>query len=138
MLPHQHHDDGDEEEVQGREGEDDRMLPVELKHVLLPLLSLLPLLTLEWTKEGQAGAGGGVMGLVRRAGVGRGTEALAGLVIPDSTHLQAVGRRLGVLALAAARLLPPLLVFRPAAGRLKAASTPTSNLCVNSKLGWNF
>ena len=74
------------------------------------------------------------MGLVSGAGVGWGTEALAGLVVPNPTHLKAGGRCLGVLALAAARLLPPLLVLRPAAGRLKAASTPTSHLCVNSKL----
>ena len=90
------------------------MLPVELKDVLLPLLPLLSLLTLHRAK-GQAGAGGWVMGLVRRAGVGRGTEALAGLVVPDTTHLQAGRGRLGVPALAAARLLPPLLVRRPAA-----------------------
>ena len=114
VLPHQHHYDGDEEEVEGGEGEDDRVLPVELKDVLLPLLPLLPFLTLQWTK-GQAGAGGWVMGLVRRAGVGRGTEALAGLVVPDTTHLQAGGGGLGVPALAAARLLPPLLLQGSAA-----------------------
>ena len=90
------------------------MLPVELEDVLLPLLPLLPLLTLQQTK-GQTGAGGRVMGLVRRAGVSWGTEALAGLVVPDTTHLEAGGGRLGVPALAAARLLPPLLVRGSAA-----------------------
>ena len=90
------------------------MLPVELQDILLPLLPLLPLLTLQRAK-GQAGAGGWVMGLVRRAGVGGGTEALAGLVVPDTTRLEAGCRRLGVPALAAARLLSPLLVRRSAA-----------------------
>ena len=53
VLPDQHHDDGDEEEVEGGEGEDDRMLPVQLKHILLPsLLSLLSLLmTLQRAKK---------------------------------------------------------------------------------------
>ena len=55
------------------------------------------------------------MGLVRRAGVRGGTEALTGLVVPDTSHLKAGGGGLRVLALAAARILPPLLVQRSAA-----------------------
>ena len=50
VLPHQHHYDRDEEEVEGGKGEYDGVLPVELKNLLLSLLSLLPLLTLQRTK----------------------------------------------------------------------------------------
>ena len=76
--------------------------------------------------------------MVRRAGVGWGTEALAGLVVPDPTHLKAGGRCLGVPAVAAACLLPPLLVLRPAAGRLQATSTPTFKLILHLKGGTLF
>ena len=117
VLPHQDNYDGDEEEVEGGEGEDDRVLPVELEDILLPLLPLLSLLTLETLEQakGQAGAGGRVTGLIRRTGVCRRAEALTRLVIPDTTFLEAGGGGLGVLALAAAGLLPPLLVCRSTA-----------------------
>ena len=75
------------------------------------------------------------MGLVRRAGAGGGTEALAGLVVPDTSHLQAGRGRLGVPALAAARLLPPLLVLVPAAGRFQATATPTGKLVLHLQGG---
>ena len=127
VLPHQHHDDRDEQQVEGGEREDHRMFPVELEHVLLlSLLPLLALLSLQGGDQWQAGAGGRIVGLVRRARVGWRAEARAGLVVPDpanleaggyqshhnqqSHHLQAGRGRLGVRAVAAARLLLPHLV----------------------------
>ena len=127
VLPHQHHDDRDEQQVEGGEREDHRMFPVELEHVLLlSLLPLLALLSLQGGDQWQAGAGGRVVGLVRRARVGWRAEARAGLVVPDPANLEAGGYHnnqshhshhleagrggLGVRALAAARLLLPHLV----------------------------
>ena len=130
VLPHQDHDDRDEQQVEGGEREDHRMFPVQLEHVLLlSLLPLLALLSLQGGDQWQAGAGGRVVGLVRRARVGWRAEARAGLVVPDpanleaggyqshhnhqshqSHHLEAGRGRLGVRAVAAARLLLPHLV----------------------------
>ena len=103
------------------------MFPVQLEHVLLlSLLPLLALLSLQGGDQWEAGAGGRVVGLVRRARIGWRAEARAGLVVPDpanleaggfhshqshqSHHLEAGRGRLGVRAVAAARLLLPHLV----------------------------
>ena len=80
--------------------------------LLLLLLLLLPLLPSSlWVDcRWHAGASHRIVGVILRAGIRWWAEALARLVIPSSSPLQAGGGGLGVPALAAARLLPPLLV----------------------------
>ena len=73
--------------------------------------------------------------MILRTGVRWWAEALARLVIPNFAPLQAGGGGRGVLALAAAGLLLPLLVLRSAAGRLKTTPTPTRHLVLNLKVG---
>ena len=76
-----------------------------------------------------------IVGVILRTGVRWWAEALARLVIPNFAPLQAGGGGRGVLALAAAGLLLPLLVLRSAAGRLKTTPTPTRHLVLNLKVG---
>ena len=109
------------------------MLPVELELLLLLLLPLLPLLWVDCRCH--TGAGDWVVGVILRAGVRGWAEALARLVIPGSTSLQAGRGGRGVPALAAARLLPPLLVLGPTAGRFQATATPTGKLVLHLQGG---
>ena len=114
------------------------MFPVEREQplLLLLLLLLLPLLSLLWVDcRCHTGAGHWIVCVILRAGVRGWAEALARLVIPSSSPLQAGGGGRGVPAVAAACLLPPLLVLRSAAGRLKATATSTSKLVLNLQGG---
>ena len=47
MAPGQHHNYGDEQEVEGAQGENNGVLPLQDKVVNLSLASLLPLLCLD-------------------------------------------------------------------------------------------
>lgn len=133
VSPHQKHNDQDEQDVEGGKGEYDRVLPVGME---LLLLLLLPLLSLLWVDcRCHTGAGHRVVGVILRAGIRGWAEALARLVIPSSTSLQAGRGGRGVPAVAAARLLPPLLVRGPAAGRLQATPTPTGKLVLHLQGG---
>ena len=115
------------------------MLPVEWEPPLLLLLLLLllfPFFSLLWVDcRCDTGASHRVVGVILRAGVRRWAEALARLVIPSSTALQAGCGGRSVPAVAAARLLPPLLVLQPAAGRLQATATPTGKLVLHLQGG---
>ena len=133
MPPHQNHNDEDEKDIERGKGENDRMLPVDEELLLLLLLPLLPLLWVDCRWD--TGACQRIVGVILRAGVRWWAEALARLVIPNFAPLQAGAGGRGVLALAAAGLLLPLLVLRSAAGRLKTTPTPTRHLVLNLKVG---
>ena len=109
------------------------MLPVDEELLLLLLIPLLPLLWVDcrWNTS----ACQRIVGVILRTGVRWWAEALARLVIPGSTSLQAGRGGRGVPAVAAARLLPPLLVIGPAAGRLQATPTPTGKLILHLQGG---
>ena len=133
MPPDQNHNDEDEKDIERGKGENDRMLPVDEELLLLLLLPLLPLL---WEDcRWDTSACQRIVGVILRTGVRWWAEALARLVIPNFAPLQAGGGGRGVLALAAAGLLLPLLVLRSAAGRLKTTPTPTRHLVLNLKVG---
>ena len=134
MPPDQNHNDEDEKDIERGKGENDRMLPVDeelLLLLLLPFFSSYLWIDCRWN----TGACQRIVGVILRTGVRWWAEALARLVIPNFAPLQAGGGGRGVLALAAAGLLLPLLVLRSAAGRLQTTPTPTRHLVLNLKVG---
>ena len=140
ISSHQKHNDNNKKDIERGKGENDRVLPVdEESPVLLPFLLrlLLPFLSSYlWVDcRWDTGACQQIVGVILRTGVRWWAEALARLVIPNFAPLQAGGGGRGVLALAAAGLLLPLLVLRSAAGRLKTTPTPTRHLVLNLKVG---